>query len=389
MQALVFIAAVTFILGISYLWSILSVKGLEINQGFENERIFLDDTVNYIQELTNKKPFPLPWIKVETEVPNEIVFLKGTLVPHNKPNKKILSGVYSLLWYQKIRRRYPVFPQNRGIFFFGPVTLTTGDILGFFHKEMKMYNNAKLIVYPRIVDVTVTEGAPDITLSGVSGRKDLFSDPFSFSGKRDYFPGDSLKDIDWKSLAKFDRLLVKVFDSSYKKRVSIILDVNTFENAWEGIDPELSEFLIMLTASIAKKAIDRGCEVMLASNGRMISDDKDTDIITLIPFGVGSIHLKAILEALARLDNYSIFKIDDIFPKVLGMLKKGSRVVYITANWGNNGKKVVELMKKMNFDIELILAGKKNKDCKGPEGVKTYHAFGEEKWREIPFIELF
>ncbi|MGB9813812.1 MAG: DUF58 domain-containing protein [Thermovenabulum sp.] len=388
MQALVFIAALTIILGISYLWNILSVKGLELSQGFEKERIFLGDTVNYMQELTNKKLFPLPWIKVETEVPNEIVFLKGKLVPHNKPNKKILSGVYSLLWYQKIRRRYPVFPQNRGIFFFGPVTLTTGDLLGFFHKEMKIYNNAKLIVYPRIVDITVAEGIPDITLSGVSGKKKLFSDPFSFSGKRDYFPGDSLKDVDWKSSAKFDRLLVKVFDSSYKKRVSIILDVNTFENAWEGIDPELSEFLIMLTASIAKKAIYQGCEVMLASNGRMISDDKDTDIITLIPYGVGSIHLKTILEALARLDNYSIFKIDDIFPKVLDILKKGSRVVYITANWGNSGKKVIKLMKKINLDVALVLVGKKNAELKGPEGITTYHAFGEEKWREIPFIEL-
>ncbi|MGB9975573.1 DUF58 domain-containing protein [Thermovenabulum sp.] len=388
MEALFFIGAVIFIVTISYVWSKLSVKGLELNHGFERDRIFLGETINYVQELTNKKLLPLPWIKVETEVPKAMDFIKGTLVAHNKPGKKILSGVYSLLWYQKIRRRYPVSPQNRGIFFFGPVTLNTGDLLGIYQNEMKIYNNARLIVYPRIVDVFVTEGTPDISLSGAGGKKKIFPDPFLFGGKRNYFPGDSLKDIDWKSSAKFDRLLVKVYDSSYKKRICFILDVNTFENAWEGINPKLSEFLIVLTASIAKKAIDSGYEVMLASNGRIISGDNDTDIFTLIPYGTGAIHLKVILDALARLDYYSIYKIDEVFDRVFHTLKKGSRVVFITANWGKSGKKIVEFLEKMSFDVELILAGKRNKDYKGPKGVKTYHAFGEEKWREISFIEL-
>lgn len=188
MEALFFIGAVIFIVTISYMWSKLSVKGLELNHGFERDRIFLGETINYVQELTNKKLLPLPWIKVETEVPKAMDFFKGTLVAHNKPGKKILSGVYSLLWYQKIRRRYPVSPQNRGIFFFGPVTLNTGDLLGIYQNEMKIYNNARLIVYPRIVDVFVTEGTPDISLSGAGGKKRSFRILFYSAAKGIIFP---------------------------------------------------------------------------------------------------------------------------------------------------------------------------------------------------------
>lgn len=388
MHVLVFVAAVAAVLGISYLWSILSVKGLEFSHRFEKDRVFFGDTVNYIQEITNTKILPLPWIRVDTEVPAAVEFLKGNLVPHHRADKKILSGLYSLLWYQKIRRKYPVYCKSRGIFAFGPGILSTGDVFGFFEKEKPMGSTASLIVYPRIVDIIVAEGKPDITLSGVIGRKTLLTDPFCFTGTRDYVPGDLLKCVDWKSTAKLDRLRVKVYDSSFTKRISILLDVNTFEIAWEGIDPELSEFLVILAASIAKKALDQGFEVMLASNGRMVSPDKDTDLITLIPYGSGSMHLRNILECLACLSNYSIFKIEEILPRTLGMLKRDSKVIYITGIWGKNTEKVVKLLQKMGMDVVLILAGKKNAKLKGPEGVLTYHALGEEAWREISFIRL-
>ncbi|TYP53280.1 DUF58 domain-containing protein [Thermosediminibacter litoriperuensis] len=388
MQVLVLVAAVTAALGISYFWSAFSVKGLEFNHRFEKERVFFGDTVNYIQELTNVKILPLPWIRVDTEVPAAIEFLKGNLAPHHRADKKILSGLYSLLWYQKVRRKYPVYCRNRGIFALGPGILSTGDVFGFFNKEKSLGSTARLIVYPRIVDVAVVEGRPDITLSGVSGRKTLLTDPFYFTGTRDYVPGDPPKDVEWKSTAKLERLRVKVYDSSFTKKICILLDVNTFEIAWEGIDPELSEFLVMLAASISKRALDQGCQVMLASNGRMISPDKDTDLITLIPYGSGSMHLRTILECLARLSNYSIFKMEEMMPGTLGMLKKGSKVIYITGSWGKNGEKVVKLLQKMGMDVALVLAGRKNAELKGPEGVLTYHAFGEEVWREISLIRL-
>ncbi|MCG0275743.1 MAG: DUF58 domain-containing protein [Thermosediminibacteraceae bacterium] len=388
MLILVFVAAISAALGISYLWSAFSVKELEFNHRLEKERVFFGDTVNYIQELTNAKILPLPWIRVNTEVPAAAEFLKGNLDPHHSADKKTLSGLYSLLWYQKVRRKYPVYCRSRGIFVFGPGTLSTGDVFGFFYKEKPIASIARLIVYPRVVDVAVGEGKPDITLSGVSGRKTLLSDPFCFTGTRDYVPGDSLKDVEWKSTAKLDRLRVKVYDSSFTKRISILLDVNTFEIAWEGIDPELAEFLVMLAASISKKALDQGFQVMLASNGRMVSPDKDTDLITLIPYGSGSMHLRTILECLARLSNYSIIKMEEIMPRTLGMLKKDSKVIYITGYWSKSGEKVVKMLQKMGMDVALILAGKKNEKLKGPEGVLTYHAVGEEAWREISLIRL-
>ncbi len=50
------------------------------------------------------------------------------------------------------------------------------------------------------------------------------------NGIREYKNGSNIRNIHWKSTARHNALMEKVFDSAQKEKVLILLDVNNFKN---------------------------------------------------------------------------------------------------------------------------------------------------------------
>jgi uncharacterized protein (DUF58 family) len=81
--------------------------------------------------------------------------------------------------------------------------------LGLFRAWSYPHTHARVIVYPRPAErspIPVTALA-----SRISDQGDLGTGVDDFVGARDYRPGDSLRNLDWKALARERGLLVKQF----------------------------------------------------------------------------------------------------------------------------------------------------------------------------------
>lgn len=388
MLGVLILISVMLIIGVSLLWGRCSFTGLTFSHRLSREYAFFGERLEYSQEITNNKLLPLPWLMVETEVPSDVGFLKGRPSAHYKVKRKMLSALFSALWYEKITRKYPILCEDRGYYFFGPTRILSGDIFGFATKSMINNMPAKLVVYPRILDVK-TESGMNYSPAGSLVRKSyVFKDSYNVSGTRDYVPGDSIRSIDWKATARMDRLMVREHDASFNKKAAVFLNINTYRFPWEGIDVNLLELSIMTAASVVNKAVSEGFDVMFLSNARVMSEDMDTELTTCIPYGRGISHLKVILESLARMHPFSMITIEDVMFKAYSRLKRDEKIIFITPYLNDRMSELLKVMSLKGFEIALILTGDKGGNVKAFERIKTYRVAGEGNWREMEQIRL-
>ena len=123
-----------------------------------------------------------------------------------------------------------------------------------------------LLVYPRMVPLTALGLPADRPFGEYRALRRLAEDPLRMNGARAYAPGDTLRTIHWKATARRGELHTKTFDAAAAQPLALFLNVNTFEQIWEGVDPDLLEYAISATASIARWAWERGQPVGLYAN---------------------------------------------------------------------------------------------------------------------------
>lgn len=388
MLGVLILISILLAVGVSLLWGRCSFAGLNFSHRLSRECAFFGERLVYSQEITNNKLLPLPWLMVETEVPSDVGFLKGRPSAHYKVKKRMLSALFSAMWYEKITKKYPILCENRGYYFFGPTRILSGDIFGFV--KISMINNVlvKLVVYPRILDVKTESGENYSPAGSLVKKSFVFKDSYNVSGTRDYVPGDSIKSIDWKASARTARLIVREYDASFNRKAAVFLNINTYQFPWEGIDVNLLELSIMTAASVVNKAVSEGFDVMFLSNARVMSEDMDTELTTCIPYGRGISHLKVILESLARMHPFSMIALEDVMLKAYSRLKRDEKIICITPYLSERMTELLKFMALKGIDITLILTGNKDNNVKAFERIKTYRVAGEGNWREMEEIRL-
>ncbi|MBK5967786.1 MULTISPECIES: DUF58 domain-containing protein [Thiorhodovibrio] len=135
------------------------------------------------------------------------------------------------------RLTLPVPTERRGLLPLGEVVLETRYPLGLFRAWSLVAVDAVATVYPR---PAARAGAPPQLTSvdhNASGDQGTGAD--DFVGARDYAPGDSLRRIDWKALARERGLLVKQFGGDRAARVWL---------DWAALPPVDDETRIALLA---------------------------------------------------------------------------------------------------------------------------------------------
>ena len=213
--------------GLVRLWAKYLFASVEYSQSLSSHRLFPGEEVTLEMRIANRKILPLPWLRVQEEVPQEISFLSGAALPSHHPRRLLFSSGLSLLWYHRVTRRYAARCTRRGFFAFGPTRLEAEDMFGFFRRQMVIDQADHLIVYPKIVPLERL-GIPSKELFGeIRVRRHLFDDPVRPAGTREYAPGDALKRIHWKSSARTGKLQSKLFDPSTSANAALFLDTRT------------------------------------------------------------------------------------------------------------------------------------------------------------------
>lgn len=112
-----------------------------------------------------------------------------------------------------------------------------------------------------------------------------------FSEYRPYAPGDDLRYLDWKLLARSDRRYIKRFEDETNVRVQLLVDLSSSMAFGSGRSPK-SEYAVTLAATIARFLSSQRDAVGLVTF--------DEDIVDYIPPRHRPGHLQRLMLALER-----------------------------------------------------------------------------------------
>lgn len=141
-------------------------------------------------------------------------------------------------------------PQPRGIVRIGPATTVRSDPIGLLRREHAFEDAHELFVHPRTVTVPSTSAGLVRDLDG-SPTKRLVDADMSFHAIREYAPGDSRRQVHWKSTAKTGRLMVRQYEESRRSRMAVVLGLAVGEYA---SDAEF-ELAVSAAASLSVRAV--------------------------------------------------------------------------------------------------------------------------------------
>ena len=171
---------------------------------------------------------------------------------------------------------YEVEYGRRGAHPVGPLRIRVMDPLGLVVRTFRYESDKEVLVYPTVRPVT--DGAP---LAGLVDRAGM-PDRQAFDHLREYAPGDSLRDINWKTTAKYGDIVVTEYADEDQGAVTVVGEA-TADGTGENADAMASA-----VASIVSFLLDKGVEVeLVVPRGELEA-------------GVGDYQRQAALDLLAR-----------------------------------------------------------------------------------------
>ena len=117
-------------------------------------RLFVGEETDLTIQITNAKPLPLAWLKVEDELPAEVTLARGRLHRSYKPNRRLLTNTLSLRFYERVRKQYHLqASQARRLSRWARSSSQSGDLFGLRRHERVLEQLDELVVYPLVVPV--------------------------------------------------------------------------------------------------------------------------------------------------------------------------------------------------------------------------------------------
>jgi uncharacterized protein (DUF58 family) len=221
---------------VAYLWSRLNVRGLQVTVERPVDRLQEGDFFEERITIENRSWMTKLWLEVEDP---------SDMPGHNA--KRVIS-----LPPRAVRTWRAIGEcGRRGLYGVGPVTVTTGDLFGFFRHTRRFGERQAVLVYPRAVELPGF-AVPPASLPGEGRfrRRTHFVTP-NASSVREYQPGDSFNRIHWRSTARSGELMVKLFELDPASDLWLILDLQRDVQAGEGDDGS-EEHAVRIAASVSR-----------------------------------------------------------------------------------------------------------------------------------------
>jgi uncharacterized protein (DUF58 family) len=337
--------------GLAGLWSRVALAGVRARRSVRESRLFPGESTEVTLEIFNRKPLPLPWIKVDDEIPEKLAG-NGSSAPDHRPGYRLLTRSASILWYRKASWKYPLRAERRGYYRLGPLTVTSGDIFGFYPRWASFPTADSILVYPRIFPIEQLEVPSLHPMGDARTSRRIFQDPTRAIGLRDYGPRDSLKYIHWKASARRQQLQVKVFEPTTTLKVSLFLAADGFAPDGPRGEEEF-ELAVSAAASIAYHLIDRGAQVGLVSNACM----EDSGQAIQIPAGGSDDQLMEILETLAKVTPRFKDSAEVFWQGESKSLPSGTTLILIASRVPDSLRWLLRDWKESGSPVLLLLTG--------------------------------
>jgi uncharacterized protein (DUF58 family) len=321
-------AALFVVLGVAWWWHNRALKNVFYQRKFHFTRGFPDEQIDLQITTENRKLLPVSWLRVQDDWERAVGPIDDdALAPSHIPDRGLLTNIYSLRWYEKARRDYKLLLRKRGIYSIGPARLESGDLFGIFERQEIRGRKEYLTVFPTILPFTSLDFPSEDPFGDRKSRRRIFEDPNRPMGVREYHPEDGFRRVHWPATARTGQLQVKVYQPTTGQVLMVCMNVSTFTRQWEGIYPELLEYLIKVAATIMNKAISEGYKVGLVANGCLAHADQPFRI----PPGRSPQQLAVLLSALAGVTSVVTGSFERFLMREIPRVQYGATLVILTA----------------------------------------------------------
>lgn len=233
----------------SYLWAKSLAQGLELKREVRFGWAQVGDTLLERFTLTNRSRLPALSIEVAD---------RSSMPAYSASRVVAVGGGRSIRWHVE------AVCTRRGLFQLGPVTIRTGDPLGFYRVSREYPTTIPLLVLPPVVPLPPVEMARGGRLGDEWSRPLSTTPSISASQVREYTTSDHPRLIHWPTSARQDSLFVRSLDSAQAGDWWILLDMDQRVHLGEGED-STEEHLVVLAASLADYGLRSGKAVGLAA----------------------------------------------------------------------------------------------------------------------------
>ncbi|MDD4658173.1 MAG: DUF58 domain-containing protein [Eubacteriales bacterium] len=258
----------------------------------------------------NNKPLTVSYLRVDEFFP---------------PHFNVAKNTYSLfiMPFQRVRRKYKILANKRGLYRINEARLELGDFVGFKSIQKRMVLDHKIVVLPKKLEL----GESIVPLGALGGdvsvRRWIIDDPLMTIGIREYTGNEPQRFIHWPSSAKYGKLMVKKFDFTTDNAVLVILNVETMKPCWKPIEEELIDEAVSLARGALEEFEELKIPYGLATNAY---NDESGDRGCYFHTGLGAGHLGALLHTLGSIN----FRIPGFFENTLREIRS-KRGNYTTA----------------------------------------------------------
>ena len=233
-------------------------------------------------------------------------------------------------------------PLRRGYIKFAHSTLLRPDPANIFYSAKTIDNKDKLLILPKRYKLPhfSLPGKRKYQRGGINYAGSV-GDSEEFISLRDYRPGDPLRKIHWRSLAKTNKPVVKEYQDEYFMRTALMLDTFT-----GNIPGKIFEEAVSVAASIISQPIKQdslldlmfiGAESYLVSAGRNIGN------------------IQRSLEILACVEPCNDKPFRYLSTLVIKNINRLSSLICILINWDNDRQQLLEKIEKTDIPFFAFL----------------------------------
>ena len=237
--------------------------GLEYSIEVSSPEVFEDEEIYVYEEIRNNKFLPLPFLKVDTELPDGLAFHiyetddKGV---RRETYPRVIHSVFVLRSRQMIRRRWRVKCDVRGTYHLGGVTVLADDIFGSSAqaKVFEAQDGGKntVVVLPKAIDLEKRFSSSRYTSGDFLVQSSLLTDPLLKAGTREYVPGDPTNRINWMQTAIRGELMVNVEEYTNRHQFNIIMNMQSRDIEKTVPGPPSARMPVELCMTVAASILD-------------------------------------------------------------------------------------------------------------------------------------
>ena len=286
----------------------------------------------------------MPNVKIRRETTSDNIFEDGTMsvkfIIKNtglgigfveiydslQPQARIIKGSnYTLLYmkpWQEVSFEYSLKLPLRGHYHLGPVKMRVKDAFDLFYNERIEESIHSFSVFPQIEileEQVITSRAPKL-LSGAMPLN-VIGTGTEFYSLREFVPGDSLRSVNWKALAKKGKMMVNETVREDVMDVILLVDAREVSAVGGGRDTPL-EMSCRAAATYAKQLLDERNNVALMVYG---------DTVDRIDLDRGEHHLFKILTGLSSAKPQGNLKLEIVMKDLLPHLPSGSPIILFSS----------------------------------------------------------